>query len=388
MPNESRRQRLDSVDLLRGLVIAIMALDHVRDFFAPFPHAPEDLSQASAALFLTRWITHFCAPVFVLLAGLGTGLAEARKGDKRGLSAFLLKRGLWLIVLELTLSNIAWLSYWNGYGFVQVLWVLGWSMIMLAGLIHLPRRAVWTGSIVLLVGHHLLDGISARELEAPFSYLFGLLHQPMWVPMGGSFGFSIIYPLLPWPAIMAIGYLLAPVFGREAHARRRSLFRIGLLATGLFVALRLLNVYGDPSPWQVNDRGVAFTLLSFLNTTKYPVSLLFALMTLGPALLLLPALERWRGRVAEVFLTFGRVPLFFYVLHFYVIHLMAATYSQLRYGTVGWWVFPPSRWPEGYTPNLAVAYIVWLLVVLLFIPLCRWFAGVKARRRDWWLRYL
>lgn len=388
MTADEQRQRLASIDLLRGIVVVVMALDHCRDFFSPFPFAPEDLSQASPALFLTRWVTHFCAPVFVLLAGLGTGLAEAKAGDKRGLSAFLFQRGVWLIVLEFTLSNIAWLSYWNGYGFVQVLWALGWSMILLAGLVHLPRPALWVGSLTLLVGHHLLDGIQARELEAPLSYVWGVLHQPMWVPMGGSFGFSIIYPLLPWPAIMVLGYLMAPVFGRPPEARRRLLIRVGLLTTAAFVVLRMVNVYGDPSPWQVQERGALFTGLSFLNTTKYPVSLLFTLMTIGPAVLALPWLERWRGRFADFFLTFGRVPLFFYLLHFFAIHLMAAIYSQVRYGATGWWVFGPNRWPEGYTPNLVVTYLGWFAVLALFVPLCRWFGAVKSRRREWWIRFL
>lgn len=380
--------RLDSIDLLRGVVIVLMALDHARDFFSPFPYSPEDLSQASAALFWTRWVTHVCAPVFVLLAGLGAGLSALRRGSTEGLSAFLLSRGLWLIVLELTLSNLAWLSYFQGYGFVQVLWVLGWSMIMLAGLIHLPRPLLLIGSLLLIVGHHLLDGIAAREMAAPWSYLWGLLHEQMWIPMGGSFGFSVIYPLLPWPAVMALGYWMAPVLARSEADRRRQLTQWGLALTGAFVVLRLINVYGDPSPWQANERGPLFTVLSVLNTTKYPPSLLFLLMTLGPALILLPWLERWRGRAAEALLTFGRVPLFFYLPHFYLLHAMAALYSQLRYGAIEWWIRSPQSWPEAYVPDLGLTYLAWIVAVLLMLPACRWFAGVKSRRRDWWLRYL
>ncbi len=382
------RHRLQSIDLMRGGVIVLMALDHARDFFSPFPYAPEDLTQASAGLFLTRWITHFCAPIFVILAGVGAGLSEVKIGGKRRLSLFLLTRGIWLIVLELSIVNIAWLSYWNGYGFVQVLWALGWSMILLAGLIHLPRTLQWFFAGAMIAGHNLLDGISASSFEAPFDVLWGLFHQQMWVPMGNAFGFSIVYPLIPWPAIMLFGYLIAPLFTLAEGERRRRLRWLGLALIGGFFVLRLLNLYGDPKPWQVSDRGALFTLLSVLDTTKYPVSLLFVAMTLGPALLMLGSLERVRGRLAGMILVFGRVPLFFYLIHFFVAHGMAILYSQARFGASGWWILRPSRWPPGYEPNLGVTYLAWLCLLLMLFPLCRWFEGVKARRSEWWLRYL
>ncbi len=395
---KSRNHRIDSLDLLRGLVIVIMALDHVRDFFGPFPFQPEQLDQAPPMLFLTRWITHFCAPVFVLLAGTGSYLYGQRQGLP-ALRRFLVTRGFWLIFLELTWMNLSWWSYPMGWGFVQVIWILGWSMVLLAGLVWLLEKGLderWllTASLLLVAGHNLLDGIRAQELARPLAYLWALLHQQAWLGVGDGFGFMVVYPLLPWPAVMALGYLLGRWFtapaagGLGAGERQRRLLVLGIGSTVAFVLLRAWNLYGDPSPWIADDRGPLFTLLSFLNTTKYPPSLLFLLMTLGPALWLLPHLEAFRGKTAQFLLVFGRVPLFFYLIHFVVIHLLAVGYSQLRYGEVYWWQQAPQNWPESYRPSLLLVYGVWLLVVALHYPLCKWFAGVKRRRRESWIRYL
>jgi len=384
------RGRLDSIDLLRGLVIVLMALDHARDFFGPGTHLPENLDQASAALFLTRWVTHFCAPVFVLLAGLGTALYAARPGrTKAEVSRFLWTRGLWLILLEVTISNLAWLSFVvSGYLFLQVIWVIGVSMILLALLVWLPRWAIATFALVSIAGHNLLDGVSPQDFEGFSRHLFGLLHARHWIPTGESFGIFIIYPLLPWPGVMALGYLLGPLFQWEQGARRKALVLLGGAATVSFVLLRWLNGYGDPSAWESQARGPLFTVLDFLNTTKYPPSLAFLLMTLGPALILLAFLENARGKLAGTLIVFGRVPLFFYLPHFYVLHLGAILWGQLRYGEVFWWLGNPSGFPPDYQQSLPLVYGAWILTVLLMLPLCRWFAGVKARRSEWWLRYL
>ena len=300
--------------MLRGFVIVLMILDHVRDFFGPHRFSPTDLARTSVPLFLTRWVTHLCAPIFVLLAGLGTALYEARGRTKAQVSRLLWTRGLWLIFLELAVVNLSWTAQWNGFMFVQVIWVLGLSMILMAGIIHLPRWAIWTFALTMILGHNLLDGIPAAPNDA-VGFLWALLHQTYFLPFGPSFGLAVVYPLLPWPGVMALGYLMGPVFEMEAVDRRRWLLRLGGGATLAFVLLRLLNGYGDPSPWQYQERGLGFTILSFLNTTKYPASLSFLLMTLGPGMLLLVAFEHWHGRLAWAMEIFGKVPLFLYVVH-------------------------------------------------------------------------
>ncbi len=381
-------RRIDSVDLLRGLVIVLMALDHVRDFFAPFGFQPENLERASPALFLTRWVTHFCAPVFVLLAGLGAALYRARGRSRREVAFFLATRGAWLVLLELTVINLSWLHFiYGGYVFIQVIWVLGISMLVLAALVWLPRWAIAAFGLALVAGHNLLDRIEAADF-GDLGLAWALLHEQFWQPLGDSFGLVVVYPLLPWPGVMALGYALGGVFGLPAAERRRWLARIGLAATAAFVVLRAVDLYGDPRPWAEQARGAVYTALSFLNTTKYPASLLFLLMTLGPAIALLPLLERWRGRLGRALVTFGRVPLFFYLIHVPAIHLLAAVWSWARYGAAGWWFSRPEGWPQGYTPDLVTAWVVWLLVTAALYPLCARFAEHKRRSSSRLLRYL
>lgn len=367
-----------------------MGLDHVRDFFGPTPFPPEDLSQASAALFLTRWVTHFCAPVFVFLAGLGAALYQANGRSRSETARFLCTRGLFLIVLELTVINVSWLSFWNGYLFIQVIWVIGASMIALAGLLYLPRMAILAVSVVMIAGHNLLDGIRPDAFGS-LGWLWSVLHVRNWIPLGDGFGMIVIYPLVPWIGVMSLGYLLGPVFALSAQERRRRLVTWGAVLTLLFLALRAVNVYGDPSPWQANERGAVFTLLSFLNTTKYPASLDFLLMTLGPALLVLPALEAFRGRLAQAFVVFGRVPLFFYVVHIPVIHLSAVVFSKLYYGVVGpesgvpwigWFLQGPQAAPPGYEQNLWLVWGVWIVVTVALYWPCKWYAHLKRTREN------
>ena len=292
----SARPRLDSVDLLRGLVIVIMALDHARDFFTSARFDPTDLTQTTAPLFLTRWITHFCAPVFVFLAGTSAYLYQARGKSPREASWFLLTRGLWLVVLEWTVIRWAWMfnfNYTSELLFVQVIWVIGVSMIVLAGLVHLPLGAVAALGIAMIAGHNLLDGVAPESLGR-WAPLWILLHVQAPIPLRGDQVFFVIYPLVPWIGVMAAGYAFGRLLHRPAEERRRMLLRLGGGLTIAFLALRALNGYGDPAPWSVQE-SAGRTVLSFLNTTKYPPSLLFLLMALGPAIALLPLLERLRG---------------------------------------------------------------------------------------------
>jgi len=382
------RVRLDSVDLLRGLVIVIMALDHARDYFTEVRFDATDLTQTTAALFLTRWITHFCAPVFVFLAGTSAYLYASRGRSRGEVSRFLLTRGLWLVLLELTVVRWAWtfnFSY-TELLFVQVIWVIGVSMIALAALIHLPLPAAAGVGIAMMAGHNLLDGITPESLGA-WGPLWTVLHVQSAIPLGGGRVFIVIYPLIPWIGVMAAGYAFGALLSRPERERRRTLLLLGGALTLAFVVLRAANGYGDPAPWSVQD-GAGRTALSFLNTTKYPPSLLFLLMTLGPAIAALPLLERLTGPAARAVTVFGRVPLFFYVLHLYLIHALA-----LAMGTLAG--FDPRSFlhvwllnPEGWGYGLPVVYLVWVSVVLALYPACRWFAGVKARRREVWLSYL
>jgi len=382
------RSRIDSIDLLRGVVIVLMALDHARGYFGPAPYGPEDLSRASAFLFLTRWVTHFCAPVFVFLAGLGTALLQARGKSRAEISQFLVSRGVWLVFIELTVINLSWLDFYYGDVLtIQVIWALGISMILLAGMIWLPRWQIAALAIALVAGHNLFDGIQPDDLGG-WAPVWGVLHAHYRIPLTEDLGVFTLYPLVPWMGVMALGYLAGSLYELEPERRRRLLARLGVGLTIAFIALRLVNLYGDPHLWSVQEKGFPFTMLSFLNTTKYPASLLFLLMTLGPALWLLAYLEKVSGSVARFFVLFGRVPFFFYIAHVPLIHAGAALWFWTRHGTVGPWFRKPWESLDGYEPNLFVVYAAWVLVVLALYPLCRWFAGVKRRSPNPWLKYL
>jgi uncharacterized membrane protein len=383
------RVRLDSVDLLRGIVIVIMALDHARDFFTSARFDPSDLTQTTAPIFLTRWITHFCAPVFVFLAGTSAFLYQSRGRTRGEVSRFLLTRGIWLVVLELTLVRWAWnfnFNYTTEILFVQVIWVIGVSMIALAGLIHLPMSAIVAVGVAMIVGHNLLDGIPSATFGS-LAPLWSLLHVQEAIRLDHGQMFIVIYPLIPWIGVMAVGYAFGRLLQEPEERRRRTLFLLGGGLTLAFVVLRAVNVYGDPAPWSGQETA-GRTVLSFLNTTKYPPSLLFLLMTMGPAIALLPLLERATGPLARAVTVFGRVPLFFYVIHLYLVHALALIVGVLAgfeaRSFLRVWMFNPDGWGYG----LPVVYLVWAGVVLALYPACRWFAGVKARRRDVWLSYL
>jgi uncharacterized membrane protein len=370
--------RIASIDILRGLVMVLMALDHTRNFFSDYGFNPRDVTEP--ALFLTRWITHFCAPTFILLTGLSAWLYG--RGRSTGeLSRFLLTRGLWLILLEFTLIQFGWsfdpgLPSSVGGG---IIWVIGACMVLMAGLVYLPRAVLIVFALVLIAGHNLLDGVQPEDLGAA-SGLWHVLHQPGRIALGGGFTAYVLYPIVPWIGVMAAGYALGPVMARPPQERRRILFGLGASITIVFVLLRASNLYGDPAPWTVQDTTLA-TLLSFLNCQKYPPSLLFLMMTLGPALMLLAAFEHVRGRVADWLRIFGQVPFFFYVTHIYLIHALAVVTAFVLTGTL-----VMSRPELGF--GLPGVYAVWIVVLLLLYPLCRWFASLREGRSGWWWRYL
>lgn len=382
------KKRLTSIDMLRGLVMVIMALDHVRDMLGRAQPADLAFSDADAALFFTRWITHFCAPTFILLAGIGVFLYEAKKKcTKRELSRYLLTRGIWLIFVEFTIINLGW-NFNVGTQFaplLQIFWVIGWSMLTLAGLIWLPRPVILGFALVMILGHNLLDIIEPVTEQA--SALWVLFHIQAVVKVGGSPIAYGVYPLIPWIAVLALGYGIGPLFSGENPSRPRTLLKAGALLTGAFFVFRLLNLYGDPNTWHTHDT-LAGTLVDFFDVTKYPASLHYLLMTLGPVLMLLGAFERTQGRVADALTTIGRVPFFYYVVHIYLIHALAFVVALIQGIPLGKVAVLFIYYPANFGIGLGLVYLVWIAVVLTLYPVCHWFAGVKRQKHVWWLSYL
>lgn len=374
MQTGERVGRIAAIDWLRGLVMVLMALDHVRFFFSHLPFPPEDVEHTSMALFLTRWVTHFCAPLFFLLSGTSSYLSGLRRGTGE-LAGHLWRRGLWLVVLELTVIGFAW-SFRPGSSFAGVIWCLGWSMILLALLVRLPLRVTGALALVVIAGHDLLDGVQSSN------GLWHILHVagPMQL---GPVHYFVLFPIIPWACVMALGYAMGPLFTRAPRERRRLLAITGAAATLLFVALRLTNVYGNPAgSYQRGGPGhfhaydsVSRTIIAFLDTEKYPPSLQFLLMTLGPSLIALAALDALleKRMFARWMITFGRVPFAFYVAHLYVIHLAAIAVSAITHR---------DSWP------LEAVWIFWILIVALLYPFCRLVERLKEGRREWWWSYV
>lgn len=385
--------RISSVDVARGLVMIVMTLDHVRDYFGDVLANPTDPKTTTVALFFTRWITHFCAPTFFLLTGVSAYLSSQRRGGG-SMASFLVTRGLWLIVLEVIVMRC--LAYQFNFDFkvtlLFILWALGWSMIVLAGLSRWKPTVALVFGIVMILTHNAFDGIPAQALgwAAP---LWTVLHAPGLLLAGPDHFVLAAYSLVPWIGVTALGYGLAPIFTGDAERRRTILARAGVAMIVAFLVLRALNVYGDPSRWSVQHSPV-FTALSFLNTTKYPPSLLFLLMTLGPLFLFLRAIDGGAPRAFDRVAILGRVPLFYFVLHIALIHVLAVIVCYARYGDIHWMFESPTladfpfTQPPGWPLSLPYVYLIWWIVVLMLWPLCRWFAEVKRRRRDWWLGYL
>jgi len=386
------RRRVESIDVLRGVVMILMALDHVRDFFG-VPANPTNPATASTALFFTRWVTHICAPTFFLLTGAGAYLA-GRHRSTADLSRFLLTRGLWLIALELTVVRCLGYQFNVDYevtGLI-ILWALGWSMMTLGLLVHLPLRAVAVVGVALIAGHNLFDGVRASSLGA-FGPFWTMLHGQGVVLSRGGHAIFAAYPVIPWIGVPAVGYALGTVFEWTPERRKTFLLRAGLAMCAAFVLLRFVNVYGDPVRWTTQKTAVR-TALSFLNATKYPPSLLYLLMTLGPAFIVLAFVNDATPRILRPALTFGKVPLFYFLLHLPLIHLAALTVCYARYGEAHWMFESPNianfpiTFPPGWGYSLPIVYAIWIAVIVALYPLCRWFADLKARRIDPWLSYV
>jgi uncharacterized membrane protein len=383
--------RIVAVDVLRGTIMLVMALDHVREYLTNARFDVTDLSRTTPALFLTRWITHFCASNFVFFAGASAFLYGIRVGSRRELSRYLLTRGLWLVFLEVTVIRFGWLFDLDyKMSIFQVIWAIGISMIVLSGLVWLPRWAILSFGLAMMAGHDLLDGIRADDL-GDWAPLWRILHELGAVRLGGERILFVAYPLVPWIGVMAAGYGFGAMLVEADPARRhRRLFGLGLSLCALFVAVRATNLYGDPRPWQVQATPL-LTVFSFVNCSKYPPSLLFLLMTIGPAIAALPLLERLHGPLGTFLATFGRVPLFFYVLHIYLIHLVTGVAAVARYGLDGALAIANSPFdlPSDFGYGLPVVYAIWVGVVLVLYFPCRWFARLRLRHRDWWwLSYL
>ena len=389
--------RSASIDLVRGAVMLLMAIDHVRVYSGLPAGGP------SAGIFFTRWITHFCAPAFVFLAGTSAWFHGRRHA---GLSRFLLVRGLWLVFLELTLLRVAWTFNFGfaRYEMAGVIWAIGWCMVLLAGLVKLPLPAIAAFGLAVVFGHNLMDphvgalvgslGDGARGALWKILYV-GFFAGPIRFGANGP-SLIVLYSLVPWVGVMATGYAFGKVMTLEPARRKRVCLALGLGAVALFLVLRGFDLYGDPRPWRAGAPAPGATppaLFAFLNTTKYPASLDFLLMTLGPTIALIPLLERARGPLARWIAVIGRVPFFFYVLHIPLIHALALLVSRIRLGEVSPWLFadhpmgnPPA--PPDYVWSLAWLYAVWAVAIVLLALTNFWFAGFKGRRKDWWLSYL
>jgi len=386
-PAPAKGARLESVDVLRGVVMILMAIDHTRDFFGDPAVSPTNLALTTVPLFFTRWITHIRAPIFFLLTGTGAWLSRRKKSTAE-LSRFLLTRGLWLIFLEVTVLRCLGMQFNFDYRVTMliVIWALGWAMIVLSGLVYLPAWALTAFGLGMIATHNLLDRVNSANP------VWSILHSPNFILNTPRFVVFVAYPLIPWIGVTAAGYGLGQIYAWPPQRRRTFLWRLGLALSVGFLALRLLNFYGDPVRWST-QKSPAFTVVSFLNTTKYPPSLLFLLMTLGPAMLILWAVDAGTPRWMRPALIFGRVPMFYYLLHFPLIHLVAVAVCCARYGHA-YWMFQspdlgdyPFTTPPGWGYSLPVIYLVWIVGVVALYPLCRWFADLRQRRSDPWLSY-
>ncbi|MES2004470.1 MAG: heparan-alpha-glucosaminide N-acetyltransferase domain-containing protein [Bacteroidota bacterium] len=391
-PVLASKKRIDSIDILRGIIMIIMALDHVRDFFhtGAMTSDPTNPATTTPILFFTRFITHYCAPVFVLLAGTSAFL-YGRKKTKKELSVFLLKRGVWLMVLEILVVNLLF-GFDPLYHFIglQVIWVTGLSMVLLAAFIYLPLKAIFFIGLALVAGHNLLDVFNTNSMGTPPPLWYSVLHQQSFRPYGEGRFLGVLYPLIPWPGIMMLGYCLGTLFTADygAAKRRRTLVSLGSLAILVFLVLRWINVYGDLVPWSEQKNNTA-TILSFFNVTKYPPSLLYCCITIGPALLVLAALEKVKAGWTNIVVIYGRVPMFYYLTHFFLIHLLCtigffATGHTMSQAAGGIMLFRPND----FGVSLGAVYLIWIGVVAFLYPFCKRYSVYKATHNHWWLPYL
>jgi uncharacterized membrane protein len=384
------KKRIDSIDTLRGIIMIIMALDHVRDFFHidAMTGNPTDPATTTPILFFTRWITHFCAPVFVFLAGTAAFLAGTKR-TRQQLSAYLIKRGLWLMLLDICIFNLIF-SFDPQYHFIglEVIWVTGISMIILAVVLYLPLPLILLTGAIIVAGHNFLDGFNAAQGTTP-SMFWSLLHQQSFRPLGEGRLLAVLYPLLPWPGLMLLGYGMGTLFAKsyDPVKRRKMLTRTGIILVLVFLLLRWANIYGDLVPWS-GQKNTPATVMSFFNLTKYPPSLLFCCMTIGPALILLAWLEKTTGKWKNYAVIYGRVPLFYYLFHFFVIHLTVTIIYFVNGHKLseagGMILFRPADF--GYP--LGVVYLIWIALVTALYPVCKWYSKYKGSHDYWWLTYL
>ena len=390
----SGNARVQSIDLIRGVAIILMALDHVRDFFHydTFFYDPTDLSQTTPALFLTRFITHFCAPVFCFLAGT-SAFFVGRKKDRPTLAIWLMKRGLWLIFAEFTFIAFAWYFKINtAFIDLSVIWCLGVSMVFLAGLIFLRKQLVIPLSLFLIFGHNLFDAFRPALNGLPAT-LWMIFHYQGEIDLG-FIRLIVVYPLMPWIGLMAMGYFFGELYVStvDAARRKRILYVIGSALILLFLVFRVTNIYGDLRPWESQPTAL-YSFLSILNVTKYPPSFAFICITMGPVMFLLAAAENFRGRWTTPVITIGRVPMFFYIVHLYLIHVLAGfaaavtgfAFSDMRLDV--WIAFATHL--KGYGFSLPVVYVVWIGIILMMYPLCKWYYNYKSRHNEKvWLSYI
>ena len=384
--------RIRSIDLLRGIVIIIMALDHVRIFFGfgTFFAVTADTSATTPLLFFTRWITHFCAPVFIFLAGISAFLYGTRRRSTKALSWFLFTRGIWLLFVELIFVNFAWtFDITLSYHILQVIWAIGLCMICIAGIVFLPRYIILAIGIILVFGHNLLDPIRTGGTSV-IDLIWYTLHQQQLVLLGSDSAVNFVYPILPWIGLMALGYIIGTLYQKDFNEkkRRKWLLWVGICSTLLFIGLRLFNIYGDPMNWSVQNSFIS-SVISFLNPTKYPPSLLFLLMTMGPSLIILSIIEHSKNRLTDKIIIFGRVPLFFYVIHLYIIHILAIGAMILTGQSCADFIltknvfFSESIADFGF--SLLYVYLIWIFVIILMFPLCKWYDRYKTNNREKWL---
>jgi len=374
--------------------MVVMALDHVRDYFhlGAMIYDPVNMDTTTPALFFTRFITHYCAPIFVFLAGTSAFLYGSKK-SKAQLAKFLMSRGLWLIIVEIIIMDFLW---WFDITFsfinLQVIWAIGICMILLGILIYLPKKLILIFGLAMVFGHNLLDGIVMQGSSLK-SVIWYILHQQNFVPFGTRF-VGIFYPIIPWVGVMALGYVFGSLYqsGFDINSRKKWLLRLGLGSVILFFVLRVINLYGDPIPWSV-QKNDTFTVMSFFNVYKYPPSLLFLLITLGPGFLFLYATESIKNKITDFFLVFGRVPFFYYILHIFIIHLSALVIHALLGGNWRDMILDASIFTTNtlatYGYSLFVVYLVWIAIVLSLYPVCKKYMEYKVTNKDkWWLSYL
>jgi uncharacterized membrane protein len=394
-PNNQQSQRILSIDILRGAVMIIMALDHVRDYFHlhAFDDTATNLATTTPALFFTRWITHFCAPVFVFLSGTSAFLAGQKKPVSEQ-SNFLIKRGIWLVFAEISIVTLAWTfnPLFNLF-ILQVIWAIGWSMIILGLLAKTSRTTIIIIGCILFFGHNLLDYANLPK-DGAASVIWNVLFRTNFIfyHLNDTHLVADIYAVLPWTGVMLLGYGFG-VFFKSSVApaqRKKAVLITGLALTALFILLRLINAYGDPAPWSTQKDGM-YTFLSFLNTTKYPCSLQYLCMTIGPALIVLALLEYTNNTIAKILIMYGRVPFFYYVLHLFLIHAIAVIFffatghgSDEIVDTRTPFLFRPYH----YGFDLWVVYAVWIFVVIILYWPCKWFNKYRSTHKQWWLSYV